>query len=113
MTRATLIALIGKWILAVAILFGPAAAILYAVPELAGLKFWGIYAGVWAVVLVIARYVEFCPDTDDLGWFGGLIDDPFSWSDDWNRSLLWWRLLFTPPKFVVNTFFDTIETVKR
>lgn len=108
-----MVALISKWILSLAILFGPAIAIGFTAPEMLGLAFWAVYTGVWIIVLVIAKYVEFYPDTDDLGWFGGMMDDPFSWSDDWNRTLLWWKMIFKIPKFVVSTFDETFEAAKR
>jgi Zn-finger nucleic acid-binding protein len=112
MSRASLIFLTVKWMLSLIFLFGPAVAIAFVVPEVLGLRFWAIYAAVWLVVLLIAKHVEFCPDTEDLGWFGGWMDDPFSWSDDWNRTLLWWRFVFTIPKFVVKTFEDTLDVAK-
>jgi Zn-finger nucleic acid-binding protein len=112
MSRQSALVLAGRWVLSLLLLFGPALFILNTVPDFAGLTFWGIYGAAWAVILLIAHYVEFCPDTDDLGWFGGMVDDPFSWSDNWNRSLLFYRLFFMLPKFVVNTFTDTLQAVR-
>ena len=112
MTRPSRIRLLGKWILSLVILLGPAVVIGYAMPETPGLGTWAIYAGVWVVALIIGRYVEFCPDYDDLGWFGGLADDPFSWTDNQHRSLLWCKLFFVIPGFVVDTFADTLDAAK-
>ena len=35
-------------------------------------------------------------DVDDLGWFGGMMDNPFSFTDDYNRGLLGLRVLLLP-----------------
>ena len=105
--------LVGKWILSLVILLGPAVVIQYAMAGTAGLGTWGAYIGVWMVLLLIAQYVEFGPDTDDLGWFGGRINDPFSWSDDCNRFLLLCKVFFMIPEFVANTFSDTLEAARK
>lgn len=47
------------------------------------------------------------PDSDNLGWMGGLVNDPFHYSDDWNRILLFWRGLLAPGRFVAGTILDT------
>jgi hypothetical protein len=116
MTTAYSLVLIGRWILSSLILLAPAVGIRCALPELAGLSLrglgiWGAYAGVWVVLLLIAKYVEFYPDTDDLGWCGGLVDNPLSWSDDKNRLLLVCKWFFAIPKFVLKTFSDTLKAV--
>jgi hypothetical protein len=110
-SRTSLAVLIARGVVSLLILIAPALAILHFNPELAGLEFWGIYLAAWVVILLIAHYVEFCPDTDDLGLFGGWVNDPFSRSDDFNRSLLWLQLLFVMPKFVVSTFSKTLEAI--
>jgi len=40
-------------------------------------------------------------------------NDPLSWSDDWNRALLTYKVIFMVPEFVVNTFVETLDTVRR
>lgn len=112
MTRISLIKLFARWILSLVILLGPAVAVQYIMAGTAGLGTWSIYVGVWLVLLLIARYVEFCPDTDDLGWFGGRMNDPFSWSDDRNRFLLMCKVFFMLPEFVTDTFSETLEAVR-
>ena len=96
-----------KWLLSLAILLGPAVLLLYNVRFESHLKFGLIYAGVWVVAFLIARFVTFSPDMNDLGWAGGLIDRPFSYSDDYNRHLLFLKVLFSLPKFILHTAADT------
>jgi len=112
MTRTSLIKLFARWILSLVILLGPAVVIQYVMAGTAGLGTWGIYIGVWLVLLWIARNVEFCPDMDDLGWFGSWLNDPLSWSDDRNRFLLACKHFFVIPEFVANTFSETLEAVR-
>jgi hypothetical protein len=116
MTTAYSLVLIGRWILSSLILLAPAVGIRYALPEytgmsLTGIGIWAGYVAVWLVLLLIAKYVEFYPDTDDLGWCGGVVDDPLSWSDDKNRLLLACKWFFAIPKFVLKTFSDTLKAV--
>jgi hypothetical protein len=48
------------------------------------------------------------PDFSNIGWFGGLIDNPFRISDDWNRWLLFIRIALLPGRLwamaLVNPF---------
>src|SRR5262245_30819608 len=50
--------------------------------------------------LLLAWLIRPAPDTSNLGWFGGLVDDPFRVTDDWNRLLLWLGLLLLPGRVV-------------
>lgn len=43
------------------------------------------------------------PDMDDLGWAGGLINNPFRISDNINRTLLFFRIALAPGKFLAET----------
>jgi hypothetical protein len=57
----------------------------------------GVQAGVGYVVYLLAGwFVRPKPDTSNLGWFGGLMNDPFRWSDDWNRFLVGLTLMLLP-----------------
>ena len=46
------------------------------------------------------------PNTDHMGWCGGLMDDPFSFSDDWNRFLFGLNCFLGPGRFVSGTIID-------
>jgi hypothetical protein len=64
---------------------------------------WGWLIG-WLVGLMIyllaAHYLVPDADTDNFGWFGGLMDNPLRWSDDWNRMLLFLWLFLMPGRFI-------------
>ncbi|MEQ1565913.1 MAG: hypothetical protein ABMA64_09775 [Myxococcota bacterium] len=50
----------------------------------------------YLLYLFLGYFVRPKPDLSNLGLFGGLIDHPFRWSDDWNRSLLFWSVVLLP-----------------
>ena len=43
------------------------------------------------------------PDRDDLGWAGGLINNPFKISDNINRTLLFLEIALAPGRFLAET----------
>jgi hypothetical protein len=55
-----------------------------------------IAAGGFVLYLVLGYFVRPDPDTSNLGWAGGLVDDPFRYSDDHNRFLLFLALALFP-----------------
>jgi hypothetical protein len=81
----------------------------------------GVYYGAWRLLggltghqlmvttIVLLTYLGAAyairpePDTADLGWFGGMMDNPFSFTDDYNRFLLWVKILLLPGLFIVNS----------
>lgn len=104
--------LAARWLGSLLIVGLPAAAFLLLVPGLNGWTFWAIYAGVWAVLLVIAHFVEFRPDEGDLGLFGLPIDNPSSIRDDVNRDLMFLRAVFVPINIVMETICDTVGLLR-
>ena len=46
------------------------------------------------------------PDYSNLGWFGGLIDNPFRYSDDLNRGLAFLFTFLWPGRFVANALIN-------
>ncbi len=48
--------------------------------------------------LIISWVLHPKPDQSNIGWAGGLIDNPFRWSDDMNRLLLLFQLILWPGK---------------
>jgi hypothetical protein len=52
------------------------------------------------VYLIIAYYVHPRPDWDNLGWAGGIFDNPFRYSDDANRGLVFLLVVLSPGRFV-------------
>lgn len=54
----------------------------------------------FALYVVISHLVSVKPESTNLGWAGGLIDNPFRISDDYNRLLLLSQVLLLPGKFI-------------
>jgi hypothetical protein len=48
------------------------------------------------------------PDMSNMGWCGGLIDNPVRWSDDANRLLVSLAIVLGPGRFVAESVFDAI-----
>ncbi len=73
------------------------------------------------LVLVGAAIVYLCagfalhpaPDDDNLGWGGGLLDNPLRYSDNANRLLLLFYLLLLPGRFVAEALVDLVVTVRK
>ncbi len=70
--------------------------------------------------VIVGTYILICatfqsPDVDwnDLGWFGGLVNNPFSYSDNINRHRLVLLLMMMPGKIVVVTFTATYRLIQQ
>lgn len=46
------------------------------------------------------------PNYDNVGWLGGLMDNPFRWSDGYNRLLIWVLVLFLPGRFMSTSLVE-------
>ena len=98
-----------KWMIWVAILLGIACwevGLLWVVDQWPGLrisqgllKLGGLCLYVWISYRVSAK-----PDYTNLGWWGGLLDNPFRSSDNVNRWLLYLQLLLLPGKLMAYSF---------
>lgn len=53
------------------------------------------------------------PDYTNVGWLGGLIDNPFRVSDDLNRMLLFIMILLMPGRLIATTFVSWIDFFKK
>ena len=76
-------------------------------------KACGITSAVLLVYLLIARFVRPEPEMDNLGWLGGLMDDPFHYSDDINRFLLFLLIVLAPGRFIVGSLGGFLRLVLR
>ncbi|MBE8970612.1 hypothetical protein IQ277_31700 [Nostocales cyanobacterium LEGE 12452] len=55
----------------------------------------------WFILYVmISHFIAAKPETSNMGWAGGLIDNPFRISDDYNRLLLIFQVLLLPGKII-------------
>lgn len=52
--------------------------------------------GVFLLYLCVGYFIRPKPDLSNVGYAGGLVDDPFRYSDDRNRSLLFFAILLLP-----------------
>jgi len=75
--------------------------------EVAGTTHNLAVAGILALTYLVAGYaLRPEPDMSNMGWLGGLVDNPFRWSDDWNRTLLFLAVALWPGRFVAEAFVD-------
>jgi hypothetical protein len=74
-----------------------------------GFFIWAIFKAdsiLWATQLVvfyllIAYFITPRPDTSNVGWFGGLVNNPLRISDDANRLAVFLYLFLLPGKLIV------------
>lgn len=57
--------------------------------------------GCFALYLLLSYLLTPKPDASNLGWLGGLINNPFRISDDANRLLVLFYLFLLPGKLIV------------
>jgi|GEM_PF-1046945 len=76
-----------------------------------GIQQWKWFAGGLIgtfLYLLVGYFIMPRPDYSNLGWFGGVIDHPFRYSDDLNRSLVFLRIVLLPGRIwamaLVNPF---------
>ena len=48
------------------------------------------------------------PDTSNMGWMGGLFDNPFRFSDDMNRFWIFLILILYPGRFIAESMVDMV-----
>ena len=70
------------------------------------------WLGLFAFYLFVSYFIRPEPDRTNLGW-AGFIDNPFRWSDDQNRMLLWLKVMLLPGRFAVAAVRDLREIVPR
>lgn len=61
------------------------------------------------VYLVAGFFVHPAPETSNLGWGDGMFDNPFRFSDGFNRFLATLRLVLWPGRFVAECLADLGE----
>ncbi|MDF2907769.1 MAG: hypothetical protein K0R34_3090 [Herbinix sp.] len=61
--------------------------------------------------IICYRYVP-RPDTSNMGLFGGIIDNPFRYTDDLNRFLMFLSILLYPGRFISTTLVQTYRLIK-
>jgi hypothetical protein len=66
-------------------------------PAMSG-RDWAICVGINLAYVLVAVVVTVNPDHRNMGLFGGLVDNPLSFSDDLNRLMFAVQLLLMPGK---------------
>lgn len=61
---------------------------------------WAIVLGGTIGYVLISAIVNVNPDHSDMGYFGGMMNNPFRISDDINRFLLWLQIMLMPGKLI-------------
>lgn len=64
---------------------------------------WGLYLSIWMgeiIYLILGFFVNARPNTSNVGWFGGLVDNPFRISDDFNRFLAVLKIILLPGRLI-------------
>jgi len=90
------------------VLIGLPAIWFFAIP-MVPLPLWQAAAAVIGGTLIyvaVAYLVDPQPDMDNMGIAGGLIDNPFRYSDDINRNLVGLAMLLGPGRFVAESVMD-------
>ncbi len=52
------------------------------------------------------------PDTSNIGLLGGLIDNPFRYTDDLNRNLMFLSVFLLPGRFISTTLVQTFKLIR-
>ena len=53
-----------------------------------------------ALYVTTSQFIAVTPENKNIGWLGGLIDNPFRISDDFNRWLLFLQVFLLPGKLI-------------
>ena len=99
------------WVVGLALVIGPYVALLIYWPSAPP---W-IHIAYWlgmAVYLMAAATTTPEVDTDNLGWAGGLIDNPFSFQDDFNRKVLFFTIALIPGKIACYAIAATYRLIR-
>ena len=108
--------LILGWLWTLTLVLGPYAFLLVWLPQQTGdpVAVW-IHMTYWmvmAIYLMAAATVDPSFDRSNMGWAGGMIDNPFSFEDDMNRAGLFWALALLPGKAACWTIAQTFGAVR-
>ncbi len=66
-----------------------------------------------SVYLLAGYFIHPEPNMDNVGWMGGMMDNPFRISDDVNRMLIGALLLLWPARFIAESLVDGVVLVIR
>jgi hypothetical protein len=94
-------------------LLGLEAYVVHSVAPALSFAGWLITLAVTVVYLMVGYFVRPEPDTSNLGWCGGLMDNPFRYSDDINRFLLFLQVVLLPGRFIAQSLSRSVELLQH
>jgi hypothetical protein len=74
---------------------------------------WAGIVGLTLVYLLAGYFIRPAPDYSNVGWLGGMMDHPFRYSDDINRSLLALLFVLWPGRFVAESSVDFVVLLRN
>ena len=78
-----------------------------------GLKQGVILAIVLAVYSFLGSTLRIEVADDNMGWAGGLFDNPFRYSDDINRFMLFLKIMLMPGYLLGSTFLNWYRIIRQ
>jgi hypothetical protein len=103
--RRSAAAVITCFVITVGLLLAAYLGLYFGFPDL-GWNSWLIIAGVSLGYFLLAYFIRPAPDMENIGWLGGMIDHPWRYSDDINRTLLMFLIVLYPGRFVGESVLD-------
>ncbi|MBL7814545.1 MAG: hypothetical protein JNL70_06030 [Saprospiraceae bacterium] len=76
------------------------------------IKYVIVGLGFFLVYLLIGYIFDAKPRYDNIGLLGGMIDHPFRYSDDFNRTLIFLKVIYYPAYLMVQSFFEIVKCFK-
>jgi hypothetical protein len=98
------------FVLAAALLSGAAYALWFQLQLRSG-QFWLFCGTATLLYLLLGYFVHPEPDFDNVGWFGGMMDHPFRYSDDANRFLLFLMVALFPGRLLAESLWGGLRLV--
>ncbi|MBN7772304.1 hypothetical protein [Clostridium aminobutyricum] len=71
------------------------------------------FVSVMAVYSAAGYFISPKPDYSNVGWLGGIFDNPFRFSDDINRMLIFVMVILMPGRLISTTVLSWIDYSKK
>jgi len=75
---------------------------------------WGIAAVIFigeCLYITIGYKIKSSPNYDNVGWAGGMFDNPFRYTDDLNRMLLFFKVVLMPGRVLGIGVVDFVRAI--
>ncbi len=101
------------WVVLIGIVGGLYYLIFHFFEAEASLNNVGAFVTVLAVYAVLGWFIRPQVDRDNLGMFGTMIDRPFDYSDDWERTKLNWAILLYPGRLMASAVVGLVRLLRQ